>query len=185
MSAYRQRESDDADPMMILLFLVVGLMIGFFGVALHEWIPADQISCSIKLRVRSLVRWICLSCSCPWCVPALLMERDVWEELRKVKEQSDFLKVQNDLLIRRLDALESNRLPSEDAACESVKFTEQKVDLALSQIISLENEFLSLHKKYSPNQLPRQLTVEPHDTVSHAACPITFPDQGEASGGTV
>jgi hypothetical protein len=98
-----------------------------------------------------------------------MIERD----LQKVIGQCELQKRQNEDLFTRLQSLESNGLPLTTAAGESIAITHQKVDIALSQIISMEKSLFSFKRIHREHPL---LTAEQHEPVSHTALPIEFPD---------
>jgi hypothetical protein len=157
--------------------IIAGAIFVFGGLVctgMHNFIPENYMAC-FRISGRAWFRWLCVSeCGpCGWCCAALLMER----ELQKVKEKLEAQKQQNELLITRLQNLESNGPALTTADGEEAAFTQQKVDLALSQIITLEKSFHSLQKMFRATPLPSQLMLEPQETVSHTSCPIEFPDQ--------
>ncbi len=94
-------------------------------------------------------------------------------ELQNVREQCELQRGLTEIMISRLQGSDYNGLPLTTASGESVAVAHQKVDLALSHIISLEKSFSSLKRTCRQTQV----MLEPQETVYLAACPLEFQDQ--------
>jgi hypothetical protein len=151
------------DILITQLAITLGVysLIAIICAGIYRCIPKNtDISLCCKLSAHAWYRWCCFS-QLGWCVSGLYME----QEMRKFKTL-------NELLIQRLDGLESNQLTS-----ESVKLIDQRVDRLQEQIKSLEQSFRSLETRgHTSSIYSCQTMLEPQETVSHTACPIEFPN---------